>query len=64
MLVGQLRSDLQHLLAEIASSQQMPQQNQSLFQRIFFRRQTVESFTQAYPAFPANGRITSDLLRD
>lgn len=46
------------------ASQQMPQQNQSLFQRIFFRRQTVESFTQAYPAFPAKGRITADLLRD
>lgn len=46
------------------ASQQMPQQNQSLFQRVFFRRQTVESFTRAYPAFPHHGRITTDLLAD
>jgi LmbE family N-acetylglucosaminyl deacetylase len=46
------------------ASQQMPQQSQSLFQRLFFRRQTAESFTQAYPAFPAKGRISTDLLRD
>ena len=46
------------------ASQQMPQQNQSLFQRIFFRRQTAESFTQAYPQFPARGRAATDLLRD
>lgn len=46
------------------ASQQMPQQNQSLFQRIFFRRQTYESFTQAYPQPHPEARMGADLFRD
>ncbi len=56
-------AEIKRAASDCHASQQMPQQNQSLFQRIFFRRQAAETFTQAYPQFLAGSGIKTDLFK-